>query len=101
MTVVAKPGFLRLVLTSSESDPGAVVVALDGPSIDSVSVAGALTLHYVATPAGILKEGILHSVRLQVEADGSQGGRWETDRRRDGVPSVLGSTKQQLMTSLA
>lgn len=53
VSVVAKPGFLRLVLTNSESDPGAVVVGLDGPSIDSVNVTRELILHYVRTPSGV------------------------------------------------
>ena len=53
VNVVAKPGFLRLVLTSSEFEPGAVIVGLEGPSIDSVSVMHELILHYIRTPSGI------------------------------------------------
>ena len=53
VTVVAKPGVLLVVLTGSEPGVGAVVVSVDGPSIDSVRAGPDLGAYHVATPTGI------------------------------------------------
>ena len=53
VTVVAKPGVLLVVLTRSEPGVGAVVVGVDGPSIDSVRAGPDLAAYHVATPTGL------------------------------------------------
>lgn len=52
VTVVAKPGFLHVVLQHPEPDIGAVVILVDGPSVDSLLTMPDLVVYHVAAPSG-------------------------------------------------
>ena len=53
VTVMGKPGFLRVVLSYAERSVGAVVLRVEGPSIDSVGAGPNLTAYHVPTPQGV------------------------------------------------
>ena len=52
VTVIGKPGFLQVVLRHPEPDIGAVVVHVDGPSVDSVRAVPSLVSYHVPVPSG-------------------------------------------------
>ena len=52
ITVVGKPGFLQVVLQHPDSDIGAVVVQVDGPSVDSVHTMPDMVIYHVPVPSG-------------------------------------------------
>ncbi len=52
VTVIGKPGFLQVVLQHPEPDIGAVVVHVDGPSVDSVRAVPSLVSYHVPVPSG-------------------------------------------------
>ena len=53
VTVVGKPGFLQVVLNYPEPDIGAVVLFVQGPSVDSVRAGSALTAYQAPAPDGV------------------------------------------------
>ncbi len=52
VTVIGKPGFLHVILQHPESDIGAVVVLVDGPSVDSLTAVPGLVSYHVPVPSG-------------------------------------------------
>ena len=52
VTVVGKPGFFNVVLAYPEPEVGAVVLRIDGPSVDSLQAGAELTLYQVPASGG-------------------------------------------------
>ena len=53
VTVVGRPGFLRVQLRYGEEDIGAVVLRLEGPPADSIQAADGLTLYHAVGQGGV------------------------------------------------
>ena len=53
VTVVGKPGFLQVVLDYPESDVGALVLVVHGPTLDSLKAQPNLEAYDVSVPGGI------------------------------------------------
>lgn len=54
VTVVGKPGFLRVVLDYPERDVGAVVLVVEGPSLDSLAAGPNLDAYHAVVPGGAM-----------------------------------------------
>ena len=53
VTVVGKPGFLRVELSYAEEDIGAVLLLIEGPSMDSVRAGEGLEAYHAPVPGGM------------------------------------------------
>lgn len=53
VAVVGKPGPLEVVLQSPGLDPGAIVLRIEGPSVDSLQAEPGLVVYHVPLPTGV------------------------------------------------
>lgn len=54
ITVVGKPGILRVVLEYAERDVGALVLVVEGPSLDSLEAGPRLDAYQISVPGGAM-----------------------------------------------
>ena len=53
VSVVGKPGPLEVVFQSAEAEVGAIVLRIEGPSVDSLQAGPGLVVYHVPLPAGV------------------------------------------------
>lgn len=100
VTVVAKPGFLHVVFQHPEPDIGAVVILVEGPSVDSVLAEVDLVEYHARVP-----EGVRAFVAGQFQTAGTDRGKgilrfWSRDISESGgyrvtVEQAAGRTYEQ------